>query len=60
MLELLLRILASSIVFAVFVPGVLVTLGGQNALYVHAVLFAVAHHFVAQLVGGVLGVPSKK
>jgi hypothetical protein len=44
------KLLLSALVFAAFVPGVLVTLppGGSRTtvLAVHAGLFAVLHHFV--------------
>ena len=45
-----LKFLVSALVFAAFVPGVLVTLppGGTRwvVLAVHAALFAVLHHYV--------------
>ena len=46
------KLLLSALVFAAFVPGVLVTLppGGSRTtvLAVHAALFAVLHHVVMQ------------
>jgi hypothetical protein len=49
----------SALVFALFVPGVFVTLppGGSRlvVLAVHAVLFAVLHHFVMKTVLQALG-----
>ena len=45
--------LLSALVFALFVPGVLITLGGKRAVLVHALLFALTHQVVAQLVDGV-------
>lgn len=45
-----LKLLVSALVFAVFVPGVLVTLppGGSRwvVLGVHGVLFALLHHYL--------------
>jgi hypothetical protein len=45
-----LKFLVSALVFAVFVPGVLITLppGGSRwvVLAVHGLLFAVLHHFI--------------
>ncbi len=49
-----LKFLVSALVFAAFVPGVLITLppGGSRwvVLAVHGVLFAVLHHFVLSAV----------
>lgn len=61
MLDKVAQVLASALVFALFVPGVLVTLGGKYSVLVHAVLFALVHQVVARLVDGVLatvGVPA--
>ena len=53
MLGMLAHALASALVFALFVPGVLITLGGKNAVLVHALLFALTHQVVARVVDGV-------
>ena len=49
-----LKFLVSALVFAAFVPGVLVTLppGGSKwtVVAVHAALFAVLHHYVLSAV----------
>ena len=49
-----LKFLVSALVFAAFVPGVLVTLppGGSRmmVLAVHGLLFAVLHHYVLSMV----------
>ena len=49
-----LKFLVSALVFAVFVPGVFITLppGGSRwmVLAVHAALFAVLHHYVLSAV----------
>ena len=49
----------SALVFALFVPGVLVTLppGGSRfvVLAVHGLLFAVLHHFIMKQLMQVLG-----
>ena len=61
MLDKVAHVLASALVFALFVPGVLLTLGGKYSVLVHAVLFALVHQVVARLVDGVLatvGVPA--
>ena len=51
--------LCSAVFFYAFVPGVLVTLppGGshQTVLVVHALLFALVHHFACQLLKKQLG-----
>jgi hypothetical protein len=53
------KMAVSALVFAMFVPGVLVTLppGGSRlvVLAVHAVLFAVLHHFAMKMLFKVLG-----
>jgi|UniRef100_A0A6C0JIH3 hypothetical protein len=54
MLDKVLHVLASALVFALFVPGVLVTLGGRYKVFVHALLFALTHHVVARLVDSVV------
>jgi hypothetical protein len=57
------HVLASALVFALFVPGVLVTLGGRYAVLVHAVLFALVHSFVRRGVDSLtkaVGVPTRK
>jgi hypothetical protein len=38
-----------------FVPGVLLTLGGKYSLYVHAVVFALVHTTVYHYLSGALG-----
>lgn len=52
------KLLVSAVVFALFVPGVLVTLppGGSRmtVLAVHAALFALLHSFVMRSLGGAL------
>lgn len=49
-----LKFLVSALVFAAFVPGVLITLppGGSRwvVLAVHGVLFAVLHHYILSAV----------
>jgi|UniRef100_A0A6C0B391 hypothetical protein len=68
MLDKLAHVLASALVFALFVPGVLVTLGGRSAVLVHAVLFALVHQVVRHFLDGLLatlgvpglGAPKKK
>jgi hypothetical protein len=51
--------LCSAVLFYAFVPGVLVRLppGGshQTVLVVHALLFALVHHFACQLLKKQLG-----
>jgi len=57
------HVLASALVFALFVPGVLLNLGGKYSLLVHAVLFALVHTFVRKAVDsltGAVGVSTKK
>lgn len=57
------QVLASALVFALFVPGVLLKLGGRYTVLVHAVLFALVHAFVRRgvdLLSATLGVPTKK
>ena len=57
------QVLASALVFALFVPGVVVTFGGKRAVLVHAVLFALVHSFVRRgvdLLTATLGVSTKK
>ena len=57
------QVLASALVFALFVPGVLVTLGGRNAVLVHAILFALVHSVVRRGVDSLtsaVGVSTKK
>jgi hypothetical protein len=53
------KVALSALVFALFVPGVLVTLppGGSKwvVVAVHAVLFAVLHHFAMKMLLKVLG-----
>lgn len=61
MLDEVAHVLASALVFALFVPGVLVTLGGRSAVLVHAVLFALVHQVVRHFLDGLLatvGVPT--
>jgi len=61
MLDKVAHVLASALVFALFVPGVLVTLGGKYSLLVHGVLFALVHQVVARFLDGLLatlGVPA--
>lgn len=61
MLDKLAHVLASALVFALFVPGVLVTLGGKYSVLVHAVLFALVHQVVRHFLDGLLatlGVPA--
>lgn len=54
-----LKLALSALVFAMFVPGVLVTLppGGSRwvVLAVHGVLFAVLHHFAMRMLLKLLG-----
>ena len=55
--------LASALVFMLFVPGVLVTLGGRYALFVHALLFALVHSVVRRGVDSLtatIGIPTRK
>ena len=54
-MNLLVRSLVSAVVFVMFIPGVLVKLGGKYALIVHAVLFVLVHTLVSHLLLGVLG-----
>lgn len=54
MYDKLVHVLASALVFALFVPGVLVTLGGKHSLLVHALLFALVHQVVRHLLDGLL------
>jgi hypothetical protein len=63
MLDKVPHVLASALVFALFVPGVLLTLGGKYSVLVHAVLFALVHQVVARVLDDVLarvGVPTKR
>jgi hypothetical protein len=63
MLDKVPHVLASALVFALFVPGVLLTLGGKYRVLVHAVLFALVHQVVARLLDNVLvtvGVSTKR
>ena len=51
----LVSVLLSAVVFIMFVPGVLLTLGGKYSLYVHAVVFALVHTTVYHYLSGALG-----
>jgi len=54
MYDQVIRVLVNALVFALFVPGVVLKLGGKYTLYVHAVLFAVAHTIVHSFLNGIL------
>jgi hypothetical protein len=40
----------NAVLFYVCLPGVLVTLGGKQQFLVHAIVFAIAHHFLWKIV----------
>jgi predicted Co/Zn/Cd cation transporter (cation efflux family) len=46
--QMLMKAALSALVFIMFVPGVLLNLGGRYSLYVHAVVFALVHTVVYQ------------
>jgi len=54
-MNLIVRSLVSAVVFIMFVPGVLLKLGGKYALFVHAIVFVLVHTLVSHLLLGVLG-----
>jgi hypothetical protein len=54
MYDQVIRVLVSGVVFALFVPGFVVKLGGKYTIYVHALLFALVHHGVYMFLDSIL------